>query len=256
MAGIYPMGMKLIVSWAPERTGQALAQLVAMLTLGTALPHALREVSGGLPWQYVILASSLFALLGACLIHQLGDGPHLPKGRTGTSGSGSGAVFAAFRISRFRAAAWGYFGHMWELYTFWTIVPLLVQRTVLSTQYAQVGVSGLSFAIIAIGAVGSLAGGVLSRHIGSAKVALGALAASFVCSLLSALRHVVAQSAGERTSDPRSCVGGHRGRGLTPVLRAFGEGLPTGDRGGGVGHPEFDRLCDHRRFHFCDDGAV
>lgn len=184
LAGIYPMGMKLIVSWAPERTGQALAQLVAMLTLGTALPHALREVSGGLPWQYVILASSLFALLGACLIHQLGDGPHLPKGRTGTSGSGSGAVFAAFRISRFRAAAWGYFGHMWELYTFWTIVPLLVQRTVLSTQYSQVGVSGLSFAIIAIGAVGSLAGGVLSRHIGSAKVALGALAASFVCSLL------------------------------------------------------------------------
>ena len=49
LAGIYPMGMKLIVSWAPERTGQALAQLVAMLTLGTALPHALREVGASLP---------------------------------------------------------------------------------------------------------------------------------------------------------------------------------------------------------------
>lgn len=184
LAGIYPMGMKLIVSWAPERTGQALAQLVAMLTLGTALPHALREVSGGLPWQYVILASSVFALLGAGLIYQLGDGPHLPQRRSGSSGVGRGAVFAAFRISGFRAAAWGYFGHMWELYTFWTIVPLLVQRTVLGSQYAQIGISGLSFAIIAIGAVGSLAGGVLSRHIGSAKVALGALAASFICSLL------------------------------------------------------------------------
>ena len=182
LAGIYPMGMKLIVSWSPERTGQALAQLVAMLTLGTALPHALREVSGGLPWQYVILASSVFALLGAALIHRLGDGPHLPKARA--HAKNYGVVFSAFKISRFRAAAWGYFGHMWELYTFWTIVPLLVQRTVLGAQYAQAGVSGLSFCIIAIGAVGSLAGGVLSRHVGSAKVALGALAASFVCSLL------------------------------------------------------------------------
>ncbi len=183
LAGIYPMGMKLIVSWAPERTGQALAQLVAMLTLGTALPHLLREVSGGLPWQYVILASSLFALLGALLIRELGDGPHLPKGSASSSNAG-GAVFTAFRISGFRAAAWGYFGHMWELYTFWTIVPLLVQRTVLGTQYEQLGVSGLSFVIIAIGAIGSLVGGALSRHIGSAKVALGALAASFLCSLL------------------------------------------------------------------------
>ena len=51
LAGIYPVGMKLIVSWAPERTGQALAQLVAMLTLGTALPHALREAGADLPWQ-------------------------------------------------------------------------------------------------------------------------------------------------------------------------------------------------------------
>lgn len=183
LAGIYPMGMKLIVSWAPERTGQALAQLVAMLTLGTALPHLLREVSGELPWQYVILASSFLALLGALLIRELGDGPHLPKARGGSSQSGRG-VFAAFKISGFRAAAWGYFGHMWELYTFWTVVPLLVQRTVLGTQYAKAGVSGLAFVIIAIGAIGSLAGGVLSRYIGSAKVALGALAASFLCSVL------------------------------------------------------------------------
>lgn len=183
LAGIYPMGMKLIVGWAPERTGQALAQLVAMLTIGTALPHALREFSGELPWQYVILASSLFALVGALLIYQLGDCPYLPKGRPGAGSSGA-AVLVAFRINRFRAAAWGYFGHMWELYTFWTVVPLLVQRTVLGTQYSQLGVSGLSFAIIAVGAAGSLIGGVLSRRIGSAKVAAGALAASFICSLL------------------------------------------------------------------------
>jgi len=50
LAGIYPVGMKLIVGWAPGRAGLALAQLVAMLTLGTALPHAVRVVGEGLPW--------------------------------------------------------------------------------------------------------------------------------------------------------------------------------------------------------------
>jgi len=184
LAGIYPMGMKLVVSWSPHSTGQALAQLVAMLTLGTALPHALRGISGGMPWQYVMIASSIFALVGACLIYQLGDGPYLPATRTSTTGTRHAAVFQAFRISGFRAAAWGYFGHMWELYTFWTIVPLLIQRTVLGSEYSRIGIASLSFTIIGMGAAGSLAGGVLSRHLGSAKVALGALTCSLMCSLL------------------------------------------------------------------------
>ncbi|MGV0951998.1 MAG: MFS transporter, partial [Azonexus sp.] len=42
LAGVYPLGMKLVVSWVPERAGAALAQLVGMLTLGTALPHGIR----------------------------------------------------------------------------------------------------------------------------------------------------------------------------------------------------------------------
>ncbi|HQU90500.1 MAG TPA: MFS transporter, partial [Denitromonas sp.] len=42
LAGVYPLGMKLVVSWVPERAGHALAQLVGMLTLGTALPHGVK----------------------------------------------------------------------------------------------------------------------------------------------------------------------------------------------------------------------
>lgn len=192
LAGIYPVGMKLIVSWAPERTGQALAQLVAMLTLGTALPHGLREVGADLPWQYVILASSGLALLGALLIHWLGDGPHLPDARRRKIPSHAGAgrriaVLDAFRIHRFRAAALGYFGHMWELYAFWTVVPLLVSQTVLASRFSALGVSGMAFAIIGIGALGCVVGGLLSRRYGSAKVALSALAASGVCALMFAL---------------------------------------------------------------------
>ena len=45
LAGIYPIGMKLVIQWAPDKTGQVLAKLVAMLTLGTALPYGLNGLS-------------------------------------------------------------------------------------------------------------------------------------------------------------------------------------------------------------------
>lgn len=92
-----------------------------------------------------------------------------------------------FKIRNFRAATLGYFGHMWELYTFWTIVPLIVANTALSERFPVLGVSGLSFCIIAVGALGSLLGGVVSQRVGSAKVALAALALSGVCGLIFAL---------------------------------------------------------------------
>lgn len=76
---------------------------------------------------------------------------------------------------------------MWELYTFWTIVPLIVVNTSLAASFPQLGVSGLAFCVIGIGALGSLLGGVLSQHLGSARVALGALALSGICGLIFAL---------------------------------------------------------------------
>jgi predicted MFS family arabinose efflux permease len=179
LAGVYPLGMKLVVSWVPERAGAALAQLVGMLTLGTALPHGIRLAGAGWSWQATILVSSALALLAAAMIFSLGDGPHL-KRRHDAPPLRLGRVFYAFSVREFRASALGYFGHQWELYAFWTLVPALVILSGLATP-GSATLSGLSFAVIGIGALGCILGGWWSQRIGSARVAATALALSAIC---------------------------------------------------------------------------
>jgi MFS family permease len=197
LAGIYPLGMKLIVSWDPRRAGHSLGLLVGMLTLGTALPHGIRALGTSVPWQWAILTSSALAILAALLVGRVGDGPHI-KARGNAHGPRGAEVLQAFRIPAFRAAALGYFGHMWELYTFWTLVPLLLTPLLASwlphgTGPARATVSAWSFAVIGVGALGSVLGGMLSQRVGSAWVAAAALTVSGVmCALFPLLVHVPA----------------------------------------------------------------
>ena len=175
LAGIYPLGMKLVIGWTPRHTGAALAWLVGMLTLGTALPHLMRGSTLGLPWEWSLLGASLLALAGGSLVLALGDGPHLPPS--------SGKVrlldgLAALRDRRFRAVAGGYFGHCWELYALWTLTPFLVAREVTRLGTADAWIPWLSFTVIALGLAGCVGGGSLSRRLGSLWVARRALAAS------------------------------------------------------------------------------
>lgn len=172
LAGIYPLGMKMVIAWTPRYAGAALAWLVGMLTLGTALPHLMRGLTLGMPWELPLYGASLLALVGGAVVLLLGDGPHLP--------ASSGRVplrqgLAALRIPRFRAVAGGYFGHMWELYAFWTLTPLLVARELDRANQSDDLVPWLAFVIIAVGAIGCVAGGRLSRTKGSEWVARRAL---------------------------------------------------------------------------------
>ncbi len=181
LAGVYPLGMKLIVSWAPDRAGAALSMLVGMLTLGTALPHGIRALGANWPWQAVVGASSVLALIGAAMVARLGDGPNLPRGRAAPVRTA--AVFEALKIPAYRSAALAYFGHMWELYAFWTLVPSLVLIGGLAAPGGS-GPSAWSFLIVGIGLPACLAGGWASQRFGSARVAAVALALAAACCAL------------------------------------------------------------------------
>ena len=182
LAGIYPLGMKLVVSWVPSHAGTALSWLVGMLTLGTALPHGMRWFGESASWQLTFTLSSCLALIAAVLIFWLGDGPHL-KRRDDAPPLQFGRLISAFSIPEFRASALGYFGHMWELYAFWTLVPALIVLSGLASP-ATTQVSGFAFLIIGIGAVGCVLGGWWSQRVGSARVATVALAVSAFCCAL------------------------------------------------------------------------
>jgi predicted MFS family arabinose efflux permease len=91
------------------------------------------------------------------------------------------AFLFVFNSKDFRAAAFGYFGHMWELYTFWTFVPLILLRF---NQTHQLNISLWSFIIIAVGCFSCIVGGMISKKRSSKTVAFYSLLISGLCCLV------------------------------------------------------------------------
>ena len=178
LAGIYPLGMKLIVGWAPRQAGAMLGWLVGALTLGTASPFLLRGIGSDFAWQIPVAVASALAIVGGMMVLVLGEGPQRKPG----ANVRWKAVRHAFQVPAFRSSALGYFGHMWELYAFWAMVPLLVSIAMKEPAIDTRRVYLASCVVIGVGAIGCVSGGILSRSWGSAKVARLALTGSaFFC---------------------------------------------------------------------------
>jgi len=186
LAGIYPIGMKLIVSWSSNLPGVGLGLMVGMLTLGTASPHLFSGLLLSADWRVTLTIVSTLAMVGGLAVLFIGEGPFGVK-QTGTIQWGS--VFQSFKIKRFRASAFGYFGHMWELYAFWTMVPWLVASAM--TESTSVDVSLWSFAVIGVGLLGAVWGGIKSQQWGSGRVAFVSLLISGSVCLIYPLIEVV-----------------------------------------------------------------
>lgn len=183
LAGIYPVGMKIASDWHEQGLGKALGYLVGALVLGTAFPHLLKFAGGGWSWKYVLMGTSVLASSGGMVLFlTVPDGP-FRKETTGTKFEAT-AIFRLFIGPNFRSAAFGYFGHMWELYTFWAFVPVLLAIFNAANPGQTLDIALWSFIIIGIGGLSCIAGGYLSISHSSRKVAMISLVGSGVCCLL------------------------------------------------------------------------
>lgn len=181
MAGVYPIGMKIAVSWADRDRGLLVGLLVGALTLGSASPH-LFAVAGGVEWRLIMWLSTAAAFAGAIAILFVRVGP----GNAAATRFDPRFVLLAFRDRALRLANLGYLGHMWELYAVWGSIAAYLAASFAAgnagsdPKHASIA----AFAVVGIGAFGALGGGYLADRIGRTATTMGALLVSGACCLL------------------------------------------------------------------------
>lgn len=183
LAGIYPVGMKIAADHYQKGLGKSLGFLVGALVFGTAFPHFLKSINN-IPWHYIIFSTSLLSIIGGlAVLVFIPDGPYRA---TGQKLSLKGFLMG-FAHKKFRAVAFGYFGHMWELYAFWVFVPVMLLAYTNHHPNTAFNIPLLSFFIIAAGGFACMFSGVISSRFGVKKVATIALSLSCICCLVSPL---------------------------------------------------------------------
>lgn len=183
LAGIYPVGMKIAADYFEDGLGKALGYLIGALVLGTAFPHFLKGINWSTSYSFIIKGTSILATIGSlALAIFVKNGPF----RKPSAQLQLRATTNLFKLKQFKKSAFGYFGHMWELYAFWAFVPVAFQHFN-TINNSTISSSYVIFTVIAIGLLSCIIGGYISLKKGSRKVAIFSLAISGICCLCSPL---------------------------------------------------------------------
>ena len=184
LAGIYPVGMKIAADYYEKKLGKSLGFLVGALVLGTAFPHLFKGLANEFYWKNIVILTSVIAGIGGLMMTVfVPDGPFRRKGQS----IDFSAFFKVFRSKTFKSAAFGYFGHMWELYAFWTFVPVILSSYSTMHNELSLNIPMCSFLIIGIGSIACVLSGYLSEIFGAKKIAFWSLLLSCICCLTSPL---------------------------------------------------------------------
>lgn len=182
LAGIYPVGMKIAADYFQIGLGKSLGYLVGALVLGKATPYLITSIISNSTWYHSFYVTSFMSVLGGLLIFLLvPDGPHrvVPKSMR------FNGFIASFQKRNFRAFAFGYFGHMWELYSFWAFTPIIIKQYLSNHSNVKWSISVYSFFVIGIGSVACFSSGILSSKISPKKIASICLLLSATCCIIS-----------------------------------------------------------------------